>query len=49
MSAPDPERPGALTGASAAIDRDDIDDTRCYDHFAGGWTASDRGSVGSGE
>ncbi|NUQ88083.1 MAG: ABC transporter ATP-binding protein [Glycomyces artemisiae] len=35
-AAPDPERPGRVT-ADAPVDRDAIDNTACYDHFAGEW------------
>ncbi|PRY56707.1 ABC transporter ATP-binding protein [Glycomyces artemisiae] len=35
-AAPDPERPGRVT-ADAPVDRDAIDSTACYDHFAGEW------------
>jgi peptide/nickel transport system ATP-binding protein len=36
LAAPDPERPGRVT-SDEAIDRDRIDNSVCYDHFAGEW------------
>ncbi|THV33892.1 ABC transporter ATP-binding protein [Glycomyces buryatensis] len=36
LAAPDPERPGSMT-ADEPIDRDAIDNSVCYDHFAGEW------------
>ncbi|RRR98122.1 ABC transporter ATP-binding protein [Glycomyces terrestris] len=35
-AAPDPERPGKVT-ADAAVDRDGIDSSACYDHYAREW------------
>jgi ABC-type glutathione transport system ATPase component len=36
LAAPDPERPGRVT-SEAGVDREAIDNSRCYDHFAGEW------------
>ncbi|WP_030154644.1 ABC transporter ATP-binding protein [Glycomyces sp. NRRL B-16210] len=36
LAAPDPERPGRVTSADP-VDRAAIDNSRCYDHFAGEW------------
>lgn len=36
LAAPDPERPGRVT-SSDPVDREAIDNSRCYDHFAGEW------------
>ncbi|WP_205327297.1 ABC transporter ATP-binding protein [Glycomyces sp. YM15] len=36
LAAPDPERPGRVT-SEAGVDREAIDNSRCYDHFAGAW------------
>jgi peptide/nickel transport system ATP-binding protein len=36
LAAPDPERPGRVT-SEAGADREAIDNSRCYDHFAGEW------------
>jgi peptide/nickel transport system ATP-binding protein len=36
LAAPDPERPGRVT-SDEAIGRDRIDNSVCYDHFAGEW------------
>ena len=36
LAAPDPERPGRVT-AEAPVDRESIDNSTCYDHFAGEW------------
>jgi ABC-type glutathione transport system ATPase component len=37
LAAPDPERPGRVT-SEAPVDREAIDNSTCYDHFAGEWT-----------
>ncbi|WP_199041126.1 ABC transporter ATP-binding protein [Glycomyces salinus] len=37
QAAPDPERPGRLAADAGPVDRDAIDNGRCYDHFAGQW------------
>ncbi|MDA1361431.1 ATP-binding cassette domain-containing protein [Glycomyces luteolus] len=36
LAAPDPERPGRVT-SEAGVDREAIDNSTCYDHFAGEW------------
>ncbi|WP_026923714.1 ABC transporter ATP-binding protein [Glycomyces arizonensis] len=36
-AAPDPERPGSVAADRGPVDRDAIDNSVCYDHFAGEW------------
>ncbi|MFC3493796.1 ABC transporter ATP-binding protein [Glycomyces rhizosphaerae] len=40
LAAPDPERPGRVT-SEAGVDRESIDNSTCYDHFAGEWREAD--------
>ncbi|MDN3241577.1 ABC transporter ATP-binding protein [Glycomyces tritici] len=43
LAAPDPERPGRVT-SEAAVDRKAIDNSTCYDHFAGEWREAAAGT-----